>query len=130
MIAPNPNRDDPMTRSRILPRASRPFVSARVPGATRMLAAMLTALVVGTVAGLPGPVRAQASRSASAADPKGADAQHRRDDVARHRTMATAHEAAARCLESGQKEPACHDALRKACEGVAVGRYCGMKHVH
>jgi len=62
-------------------------------------------------------------------DSKPTDA-HRRDDITRHRAIAAAHEAAARCLESGQKESACHEALRKACEGVAVGRYCGMKHVH
>ena len=44
--------------------------------------------------------------------------------------IAAAHETAARCLEAGGKESTCHDALRKACEGIAVGRYCGMKHSH
>ena len=55
---------------------------------------------------------------------------HRRDDNALDRAIAAAHEGAARCLETGRPEAACHDALRKACEGLAVGRYCGMKHSH
>jgi hypothetical protein len=55
---------------------------------------------------------------------------HRRDDIARHRAIAAAHDAAARCLESGSTESECQQALRRACEGIAVGRYCGMKHSH
>jgi len=58
------------------------------------------------------------------------DAEHRQSDIGRHRAIATAHEAAARCLERGEKESSCHEALRKACQGIAVGRYCGMKHSH
>ncbi len=49
-----------------------------------------------------------------------ANAQHSdnqvKEDVQRHRAMAAAHEAAAKCLESGK--------------GLAVGKYCGMKHAH
>ena len=56
--------------------------------------------------------------------------EHRRDDIARHRAIAAAHDAAARCLESGRPESECQQALRRACEGIAVGRYCGMKHRH
>jgi hypothetical protein len=59
-----------------------------------------------------------------------ADDAHRKEDVARHRQIATAHEAAARCLESGRAESECHEALRRACAGIAVGKYCGMKHTH
>jgi len=55
---------------------------------------------------------------------------HRRDDIAKHRAIAAAHDAAARCLESGRPEGECQQALRRACEGIAVGRYCGMKHSH
>jgi hypothetical protein len=44
--------------------------------------------------------------------------------------MAAAHEASARCLEAGERESLCQDRLRKACEGIAIGRYCGMKHGH
>jgi hypothetical protein len=52
------------------------------------------------------------------------------EDIARHRAMAEAHEAAARCLESGKKPAQCTKELQTACRGLAVGKYCGMKHVH
>ncbi len=61
---------------------------------------------------------------------KSADDAHRKKDIARHRTMARAHEDAAECLESGEKESVCHERLRAACQGIAVGRYCGMRHAH
>lgn len=51
-------------------------------------------------------------------------------DVERHRMMAAAHEAAAKCLESGQQPEACQKALTGACKGLGIGKYCGMKHVH
>lgn len=71
------------------------------------------------------PSAASASAAASAAvDP------HRKQDVMRHRVMASAHEAAARCLETGEPESVCQERLHKACEGIAIGRYCGMKHGH
>jgi hypothetical protein len=74
------------------------------------------------------PSGAQTAGSKSV-DPKKEQA-HRNDDIGKHRAIAAAHEAAARCLESGQKESGCHEALRKACQGIAVGKYCGMKHSH
>jgi hypothetical protein len=52
------------------------------------------------------------------------------EDAKRHRTMAAAHEAAARCLEAGKGEKACLEQLRKDCKGVGIGKYCGMKHQH
>jgi hypothetical protein len=52
------------------------------------------------------------------------------EDAKRHRTMAVAHEAAAKCLESGKGEKACLEQLRKDCKGVGIGKYCGMKHTH
>ncbi|TAG35392.1 MAG: hypothetical protein EAZ34_03560 [Polaromonas sp.] len=52
------------------------------------------------------------------------------EDIARHRAMSAAHEAAAKCLESGRKEDVCVKELTAACKGLAVGKYCGMKHVH
>ena len=55
---------------------------------------------------------------------------HLRQDVARHRAMALAHESAARCLESGRGEAACSQELQQACKGLAIGKYCGMKHEH
>lgn len=54
----------------------------------------------------------------------------RKEDAARHRAMATAHEAAAKCLESGKKEDVCAQELQAACKGLAIGKFCGMKHGH
>ena len=53
-----------------------------------------------------------------------------KEDVARHRAMAAAHEAAAKCLESGKKADACIKELQASCKGLAIGKYCGMKHEH
>lgn len=54
----------------------------------------------------------------------------RKEDVARHRAMAAAHESAAKCLESGKAEDVCGKALQMACKGLAIGKNCGMKHEH
>lgn len=56
--------------------------------------------------------------------------QERKEDIARHRAMAAAHEAAAKCLEAGKKESVCNQELQAACKGLAIGKYCGMKHAH
>jgi hypothetical protein len=56
--------------------------------------------------------------------------EHARKDVQRHRAMAAAHEAAARCLESGKTEEVCQKELQNACKGLAIGKYCGMRHEH
>ena len=53
-----------------------------------------------------------------------------KQDIARHRAMAAAHEAAAKCLESGKKDEVCEKELQAACQGLAIGKYCGMKHEH
>ena len=53
-----------------------------------------------------------------------------KEDVARHRAIAAAHEAAAQCREAGRGEDACNTALQAACKGIAIGKYCGMKHEH
>jgi len=53
-----------------------------------------------------------------------------KEDIERHRAMAAAHEGAARCLESGKKDEVCEKELQAACKGLAIGKYCGMKHVH
>lgn len=57
-------------------------------------------------------------------------AAERQADVTRHRAMAAAHEAAAKCLESAKSEQACEQALQSACRGLAIGKLCGMKHAH
>ena len=54
----------------------------------------------------------------------------KKEDIQRHRAMAAAHDAAVKCLESGKKEDVCAKELQAACKGLAVGKYCGMKHVH
>ena len=54
----------------------------------------------------------------------------RKEDIARHRAMAAAHEGAAKCLEAGKKEEVCEQELRTACKGLAIGKFCGMKHQH
>ena len=53
-----------------------------------------------------------------------------KEDVARHRAISAAHENAAKCLESGKKEEVCYKDLLAACKGLAIGKYCGMKHEH
>ena len=60
----------------------------------------------------------------------GHNAEDTKKDVQRHRAMAAAHEAAAKCLESGKKHDACQKELQTACKGLAIGKYCGMKHEH
>lgn len=53
-----------------------------------------------------------------------------REDIQRHRAMAAAHEGAAKCLEAGKKEEVCLAELQTACKGLAIGKYCGLRHVH
>ena len=53
-----------------------------------------------------------------------------KEDVARHRAMAAAHEGAAKCMEAGKGEKVCLAELQSACKGLAIGKYCGMKHSH
>ncbi|MCU0924562.1 MAG: hypothetical protein MUF44_00545 [Hydrogenophaga sp.] len=53
-----------------------------------------------------------------------------KEDIARHRAMAAAHEGAAKCLEAGKGEKVCMAELQAACKGLAIGKYCGMRHVH
>ena len=52
----------------------------------------------------------------------------RKEDIARHRAIAAAHEEVAKCLESGKKDALCEQALQAACKGLAIGKFCGMKH--
>jgi hypothetical protein len=68
----------------------------------------------------------------AAAAEKGAkdDPAHVKQDVADHRAMAEAHLNAAKCLESGKPEKDCQAQLAKDCKGLAIGKYCGMKHRH
>jgi Ni/Co efflux regulator RcnB len=69
---------------------------------------------------------AQAAKAAAAP----ALSEHAKKDITRHRAMAAAHEAAAKCLESGKTEEVCQKELQAACKGLAIGKYCGMRHEH
>lgn len=53
-----------------------------------------------------------------------------KQDIQRHRAMAAAHDAAARCLAAGTRPDQCQKELATACKGLAIGKYCGMKHEH
>jgi hypothetical protein len=77
-------------------------------------------------------VVAGAQSAVPAAKPPAAAAisEHVRSDITRHRAMAQAHEAAARCLESGKPEEVCLKELQASCKGLAIGKYCGMRHEH
>jgi hypothetical protein len=82
------------------------------------------------VAGAAALAQGGAAPAAKAAPAGAAPSAHARKDIERHRTMAQAHETAARCLESGKAEELCHKELQAACKGLAIGKYCGMKHEH
>jgi hypothetical protein len=53
-----------------------------------------------------------------------------KEDIARHRVMAMAHENAAKCLEAGKPDAVCEKQLQLECKGIAIGKFCGMKHEH
>ena len=82
---------------------------------------VIAAMVIGA-----GVVQAQPKAAAPAA----AVSDHVKKDVQRHRAMAAAHEAAAKCLESGKTEEVCQKELQASCRGLAIGKYCGMRHEH
>jgi len=73
-------------------------------------------------------VTAGATQTPAQAQPQLSE--HVRQDIQRHRAMSVAHDSAARCLESGRPKAECHERLRAECRGLAVGRYCGMRHQH
>ena len=89
-----------------------------------LIATLLLALAAGLV-----QAQTAATKPAAAAVPAQLS-DHARRDIDRHRAMAAAHEAAARCLESGKSEEVCQKELQTACKGLAIGKYCGMRHEH
>jgi thioredoxin-like negative regulator of GroEL len=52
------------------------------------------------------------------------------EDIERHKQMAAAHSAAAQCLQAGRNPDDCAKALQAACKGLALGKFCGMRHAH
>ena len=74
------------------------------------------------------PAPAPSSKAAQGKVDPALEAAETREDIKRHRAIAAAHEAAARCREAGKAEDVCMAELAKACKGIAYGKYCGMKH--
>jgi phage protein D len=99
----------------------------RAMGAVAVAMAIGVGAMVGATGAVAGAPAAKKEPARAASD---ADDAHRRQDIERHRTMAAAHGAAAACLESGNSEKQCQETLREACKGIAVGRYCGMRHAN
>ena len=81
------------------------------------------AVLLGSILVLAQPALSQEKKSAKKGDPA-----HVKKDIADHRAMADAHLSAAKCLESGTPEKECQVQLAKDCKGLAIGKYCGMKH--
>lgn len=67
---------------------------------------------------------------AFSAQAKESDSEHKKETIAQHQAIAAAHYAAARCLGKGKDEKVCHAELANACKGLALGKLCGMRHVH
>lgn len=88
----------------------------------------LQALLIALSLSASGALQAQSSPAAAPAAK--ALSEHVKADISRHRAMSKAHEEAARCLESGESEERCQKALLAACRGLAIGKYCGLKHEH
>jgi hypothetical protein len=96
-------------------------------------AALLSMLSLGAVnawAQAAVPAAAASRPAAASAQPSAKLSDHVRQDITRHRAMAAAHDAAARCLESGRSEAQCVKDLQAACKGLAIGKHCGMRHEH
>ena len=105
----------------------------RSAAAAVMLAALLAIGPQRAALAQPATAKPAPAAKAGAAKPapgSPADDAHRRQDVAQHRQIASAHETAAKCLEQGRPEEDCHRELRQACQGIAIGKYCGMRHRH
>ena len=86
---------------------------------TEMFATAFAALAL---IALPAAAATEKSKAHGAAEVK--------KDINDHRAMAEAHLNAAKCFESGKSEKVCHEQLAKDCKGLAIGKYCGMKHSH
>lgn len=94
---------------------------------TLLLALMMfSAAPTSAIAGCRGD-EAPAKPAASKVD-AALEAAHAKEDVKRHRIIAAAHEAAAKCQESGKDEEIFDADLKEARKGIAYGKYCGMTH--
>ena len=78
---------------------------------SRLLVFLISAFIpVVAVAADTKAVPAPAKPASSKVDPA-LEAEHTEEDIKRHRTMAAAHEAAAKCQESGRDESVCNAEL-------------------
>lgn len=89
--------------------------------------ALMLSLLAAPALSMAQPAPATKSKATAAS---AGDAKHRKEDIAKHRQIARAHDEAAKCLEGSEKESVCHSRLQQACKGIAVGKYCGMRHAH
>lgn len=78
----------------------------------------------------PTPEHAHRGEAGSAAAAEHSQHSHARADIERHRGMAAAHSAAAQCLAAGKSHDSCQKQLQIDCKGLALGKYCGMRHAH
>ena len=92
------------------------------------LVLLLSGLIPGAVIAADTKTATAPAKPASSKVDPALEAEHAKQDIKRHRIMAAAHEAAAKCQESGRDETVCNAELAKACQGIAYGKYCGMKH--
>lgn len=90
---------------------------------------MRLALLLSTLALLL-PIGGAQAQQSTPTTAKPVLSEHVKKDISRHRAMVKAHEEAARCLESGSAEEQCQKALLATCRGLAIGKYCGLKHEH
>jgi hypothetical protein len=97
--------------------------------AKRMAGMMIMAVVLAMPAAAA-DTRQQGTRQQDTRQDRAHGANEIKKDIANHRAMADAHLNAAKCLESGKSEKECHGQLAKDCKGLAIGKYCGMKHIH
>ena len=89
---------------------------------------LMSAFISGLALAADATSPAAAAKPAKSKVDPALEAEHNKEDIKRHRQMAAAHEAAAKCQESGRDEAMCNAELAKACQGIAYGKYCGMKH--
>ena len=75
-------------------------------------------------------VQAQGQPTASATGTSAPLDAHARADMERHQAMAKTHEAAAQCLAAGRDHEQCQKQLQLDCKGLALGKFCGMRHAH
>lgn len=96
----------------------------------RSVSLILAAVFLATAAQAHDHDHAKAQADAKAQGASAPLDAHARTDMERHRAMAKAHEAAAQCLAAGRDHEQCQKQLQADCKGLALGKFCGMRHAH